>query len=477
MSFSLSALFFSSLFLFSSCSKINEATELGGGLVPEVDNVKTFETLFNTETNNLLLNDSARLGYADPVAIGHISSDPVFGQTTANAYFSVSATSYGTYPFTDRNVEIDSVVLSLGYAGSYGDVNALQSVKVYELPQSSTFADDTLYKYKGTDFETGNLLGSKSFAINTLDDTIRVINYAPRDTAKVGNVLRIQLDKNLGSRFAALDTTNTANGGFRNDSIFKRIFKGLAIKADAGMGNGLAYFNLSDAAKTNVTVYYRATRGTIKDTTQVVFTHSRNGQANIINRTASGNYATTLANSVANDELLYIQSTPGSYASIKIPSLDTFSNNVIHRAELIVTKVASTSEAVFTPPFQLFLDKINSRGDSAFTLEKDFPSNTQTLNWQIFGGDLKKDGTYRFNITRHVQDVISRDTGNYTLRLYAPVKALVYAVDYIDQLGNRGGIVPIPVNSFPAAGRVVVGGGANADPNVRMRLRVVYSKL
>lgn len=476
MSFSLSALFFSSLFLFSSCSKINEATELGGGLVPEVDNVKTFETFFNTQTNNLLLNDTAKLNYADPVALGHISNDPVFGQTTANVYFSISASSYGTYPFSDKNVEVDSVVLSLAYAGSYGDVNAQQSVKVFEIPQSSTFVDTTLYKYSSTDFETSNLLGSKSYAINTLDDTIRVINYAARDTAKVWNVLRIHLNKNLGTRFAALDTTNTANGGFRTDSIFKKVFKGLAIKADA-MGNGLAYFNLSDAAKTNVTVYYRATRGTIKDTAQVVFTHSRNGQANIINRVPAGSYATTLANSVANDELLYIQSTPGSYATIKIPSLDTFSNNVIHRAELIVTRVTSTGDAIFTPPFQLFLDKINNAGDSAFTLEKDFPSNSQTLNWQIFGGDLKRDGTYRFNITRHVQDIISRDTGNYTLRLYAPVETSVYAVDYIDQFGRRGDVVNIPVNQRPADGRVVVGGGGNTDPNVRMRLRIIYSKL
>lgn len=471
MSLSLLVLFFSTIVLSTACKKINEATELGGNLVPEVDNVKTFEKSFDTETNNLLFNDTAKLGFADVAALGHISNDPEFGQTTANLYFSISANAYGINPFSStENLVIDSVVLSLGYAGSYGDVNALQSVKVFEIPQSTDFNETKLYPYSATDFETGNLLGSRSFNISTLDDSIELIRFAPRDTIKTANVLRIKLNQELGTRFSNLDTNNTANGGFRNDSIFKKNFKGLAIKADAGPGNGLAFFNLSDAAKTNLTVYYRATRGAIKDTAVAVFSHSRNGQANIINRTPDGNLATNLANATTNDASLYIQSTPGSYATIKIPALDTFSNNVIHRAELIVTRIPSALDNIFTTPNQLFLDKINTAGDTAFNLDKDFPLTSQTLNWVVFGGDLKRDGTYRFNVTRHVQDIVSRDTGNYTLRLYAPVQTTIYGND-LRQLAT------IPVNAKPADGRVVVGGGGNADPKVRMRLRVVYSKL
>lgn len=471
LSFSPLALIVGTIVLFSSCKKINEATELGGGLVPEVDNVNTFETSFETITNNLLLNDTSKLAYSDPVALGHISNDPEFGQTTANVYFSISALNYGTYPFSSKeNLEIDSVVLSLSYISSYGDVAALQTVRVYELPQSSSFVDTTLYKFTHPEFETGNELGSKSFAINTLDDSIRQINYSPRDTAKTANVLRIHLDNDLGYRFALLDTNNTALGGFRNDSIFKRNFKGLAIKAESGTGNGLAYFNLSDAAKTNVTVYYRATRGTIKDSGQVVFTHSRNGQANTISRTPAGNYATNVSNGADADELLYIQSTPGSYATVKIPSLDTFSNNVIHRAELIVTRVPSTLDNIFTPPAQLFLNKVNNAGDSAWTFDKDFPIiPNQPLSWEPFGGNLKSDGTYRFNITGHVQDIITRDSSNRTLRLYAPLETTLSSAFTSN--------ATIPVNQRPAEGRVVVGGGTNLDPVVRMRLRIVYSKL
>ena len=471
LSFSPLVVVASAIVLFSSCQKINEATELGGGLVPEVDNVNTFETSFETITNNLLLNDTARLAFNDPVALGHISNDPEFGKTTANVYFSLSASSYGTYPFTSKeNLEIDSVVLSLSYTGSYGDAAALQTVRVYELPQTSSFSDTAFYKFVHPEFETGLELGSKTFAINTLDDSVRQINYAPRDTVKTANVLRIHLDEFLGYRFAALDTTSGSTGGFKNDSIFKKNFKGLAIKAEEGTGNGLAFFNLTDVAKTNITVYYRAMRGTIKDTAQVVFVHSRNGQANTINREPAGNYAANVSNGLERDELLYIQSTPGSYATVKIPSLDTFRNNVIHRAELIVTRVPSAMDNIFTPPAQLFLDKLNANGDTIFNLNKDFPINPSLpLNWEGFGGNLKNNA-YRFNITRHVQDIITRDTGNLTLRLHAATKATLFSND------SRQAFT-IPINSRPAEGRVVVGGGNHPDPAVRMRLRIVYSKL
>ena len=474
LSLSLSPLVFilSTIVLFSSCRRINEATELGGDLVPEVDNVTTFETTFETISDNFILNDTAKLAYADPVALGHISSDPEFGQTTANVYFNISAPSYGTYPFSSKEgLVVDSVVLSMSYSGFYGDTNALQTVRVFEIPQSSTFTDTVLYRFTDSDFEVGAQLGSATFAIRNLNDSITLIH---RDTTRTANVLRIRLDEELGLRFAAFDTARNFNGGFYNDSLFKTLFKGLAVKAEANGGNGLAYFNLSDAAKTNVTVYYRATRGTIKDTARVVFAHSRNGQANIINRTPGGNYAATVGNSNNNESQLYIQSTPGSVATIRIPSLDTFSNNVIHRAELIVTRIRSNMDQIFTPPSQLFLDRINRTGDSASVLNKDFPLiPNEPLNWEGFGGNLLRDDTYRFNITRHVQDIITRDSSNTSLRLYAPVETSLYAT-------YGGGInwkPTVPVNVRVAEGRVVVGGGSHPDPNIRMRLRIVYSKL
>ncbi len=87
----LSVLFFSSL-IFVSCKKINEATDLGGNLIPAVDNINTFEVSLETETNNLLLIDTTFLFHKDEVAVGNFN-DPEFGKTDGAAYFNISSAS------------------------------------------------------------------------------------------------------------------------------------------------------------------------------------------------------------------------------------------------------------------------------------------------------------------------------------------------------------------------------------------------
>jgi hypothetical protein len=100
--------------VFSGCKKINEATELGGGLIPPIDNINTFETFLDIETDNLLFADTTKVYFNDDLALGHISNDPEFGVTHADAYFNISSSNYFTYPFINRDsVTIDSVILSL----------------------------------------------------------------------------------------------------------------------------------------------------------------------------------------------------------------------------------------------------------------------------------------------------------------------------------------------------------------------------
>ena len=132
-----------SLVIAFSCKKINEATELGGDLIPAVDNVKTFEVALKTESTNALFDDSVRVGYSDVLALGDIV-DAEFGNVHANFCFNVSSPTYGSYPFkskVDSLGAIDSVVLSLGYAGAYGDTigNGVQNISVYEIGPGAGF--------------------------------------------------------------------------------------------------------------------------------------------------------------------------------------------------------------------------------------------------------------------------------------------------------------------------------------------------
>jgi len=478
--------FIAALFItgFTSCKKINEATDLGDELIPVVDNVNTFEVALNTITDNRLYNDTTKVGYGDYVAAGDIT-DPEFGQTHANFYFNILPSSLGVNPFINKDTArvIDSVVLSLAYQGAYGDTSSgTQTLRVFEIDPNIPFRADTpLYKYADptTEFATaGSELGSKTFSINSLDDTIKIIR---KDTAKVANVVRIKLQNSLGERFAQYDVTNGPLGGYYNDTTrgvipganFRKLFKGLAIKSD-NSGNVLTYFSLVNTAKTKLTIYYKIVHGNgIIDTLSTDFYHSTSGQSNFIKRTPGGNWSNYLNNGLSSDDKIYLQSSPsGSYASVLIPELATLGNKVVHKAELIVTKISSPLEDKFFPPAQLFLDRTNSETpDTSFLLYRDLaPLQDGSLDFNTFGGFLKS-GEYRFNITRFVQGVLTRHEPIDTLRLYAPFRTTNFAPAF-------SGNASFEVLDRIAGGRVVLAGGNYlANPGQRLKLRIIYSNL
>ena len=196
------------------CTKINDSTTLGNGLIPPVDNISTFETVLSTETDNFLLPDSSRVLSTDLMALGYINQDDAFGQLKADGYFSILPPNTMIYPFYQKDslVAVDSVILSLSYQGVYGDTNSTSRLRVFEISQQAGFTDTVLYRYDHPDFTVGPLeLGSKTFTLKRLKDTVTVIRR--RDTTKLVNVLRIPLDNSFGVRLTNYDTSATANGG------------------------------------------------------------------------------------------------------------------------------------------------------------------------------------------------------------------------------------------------------------------------
>jgi hypothetical protein len=447
-----------------SCNKINQATELGDDLVPAVDNVHTFEVALSTVTNNVLFNDTTLVGYFDLVALGDMN-DPEFGHTHANTAFNISPSSFGTYPFVKQDsLAIDSVVLSLSYQGAYGDTitDGIQTLRVYEIDPNSGFNDTTLYRYNdpASDFATtGGELGSATFAIQHIQDTITLIRGS--DTTQVKNVVRIRLNNSFGDRLASYDTTN----GYKNDSLFRSLFAGFSIKADP-TGNALSHFSLADLANTKLTVYFRYGKS---DTSSFDYYHVvLQGQSNYINRENGGNYLAYLNNGAG--DKIYLQSAPGSYVNIKIPPLDTLGNKTIHRAELVAVKIPSAGDNVFFAPDQLMLDRKNSNTpDTIFMLEKDLVIDASgAASFSSFGGRLRPDNTIRFNISRYIQSIVTRHVANDTLRMYAPMRTRAFNSIY-------NIFLDIGVNSVIAKGRLVLGGGSYADPTMQLRLRIIYS--
>ena len=201
----LGAFFLSIIILLSSCKKINEATSIGADVLPSIDNINTFDTTLVVEAYNdlfTLATDSTTSSYNTEFFLGRIDNDPLFGKTDARIFTELKP---ATYPFGFLNkpspdsLKIDSVVLILDYAGTYGDTVIPQTISVYEMDQSNDFRVDTSYLVRKNDFTYSNLLGSRTVIPASLNDSVK----AYQDSSGI-NQLRVRLNDNFGERLFSI---------------------------------------------------------------------------------------------------------------------------------------------------------------------------------------------------------------------------------------------------------------------------------
>jgi hypothetical protein len=296
---------------------------------------------------------------------------------------------------------------------------------------------------------------------------------------RAANQLRIKLDNSFGQRLLAFDSTKE----FKNDSAFNSYFNGFAIvPQNNASGNSLVGVNLTDT-NTKLAFYYRYKNGGTVDTVTYLKTSSLSASANYITRDYSNSQLATYQGGTAPDNLVFIQNTPGTYATVKIPALKNVTNRVVHRAELIVEQVYSPSAATLRPPDILYLDAFDSSKSRYRSIPYDVavspgaqPPFFNLSNVAAFGMVGKKStdatgnsiSTWKFNITRYIQHVLTQTEPLQDLRLYSPF----IIRNYIDSY-NLAGI--LFGNSSYAIGQVQVGGGNHATQP--MRLRIIYSRL
>jgi len=485
LALTLGALIVAVLVLFLSCRKINEATTLGGGLIPVVDNIYTFDTTLDVFAYNdtfTIANDTTIYDNSFTHFLGQINNDPFFGKTDAKLFLELKPSSY-KYTFSDvaDSLHLDSVVLILHYVQTYGDSLPEQTVNVYEIPQNSDFGDTT-YPIRKSNYEKGALLGSRTFSPIVLNDSVR----AYKDTTV--NQLRIRLNDAFGQRLLNYDTISGGiNGAYVSDSAFRAHFKGFALESVSG--NAILGFDLL-GANTKLAIYYKDDNGDSPvekwDTTVAYFTFQPNGlsnSANYMERDYTGTPVAAAAGGAEPDDVVYIQNTPGTFATIKIPGLPNLNNRIVHSAELIMDQVYDLSDTLF-PPAKLYLDAYDSSVSKFRAIPYDFSiSGSGTSNLSSFGvnpvntkdslgHDIK---TWRFNITRYVQHVLNDTEPAYDLRLSAP---LYYRELYRPgPAGSPSTVVSIFVNDAIGNGRVRLAGGKSVNGAQRMRLRIVYSKI
>ena len=470
------------LFIVSSCKRINEATDLGEDLLPGIDGVHTFDTtLTSLQTYNHItdpLKDSIRIRFTEDQILGNISGDPLFGQTNAKMFLQLKPE---TYPWSfsevyDDSLYIDSVVLVLSWNGSYGDTVAPQKITVKEIDPNSDFRVDSFYTVYDPGPTTTNILGTKTFSPQNLKDSVK----AYQDTT--AGQLRIRLDNSFGQRLLHYDTAHA----YANDSAFNTYFKGFAIEADQLPGsNALMAFSIYNNPNTNLAIYYHYQKDGKKDTTVNYFLFKAGASAyhNYIKR----DFTTDMVNSSnlpGEDNPIYVINTPGSYATVKIPALKDLNNRIINRAELIVEQIYDPSNDKFPYPDALMLDVYDSTlGDYKFVPFDFFPSPETGFPNSPFGLYGKNTAdvagrpirVWKFNITRYVQNIITKQEPLHDFRLYITKDS--YSALRQGVISNTGLYTypGIPINPKFAFGRVMVGGGKH--PTQTMRLRIIYTKI
>ncbi|HJS54831.1 MAG TPA: DUF4270 family protein, partial [Chitinophagaceae bacterium] len=370
--------------IISSCNKINEATDVGDEIIPGVDGVNTFDTtIADLETYNTIFDpvkDSVRVERGDDHILGNIVSDPFFGKTNAKIFLELKPTFY-PWNFSDihnkDSLYLDSVVLVLGWSATYGDTMAPQRVRAWEMDQSNNFRIDSFYSLRDQYFTYSNLLGTKDFLPSQLKDSVKVF----QDTT--AGQLRIRLNDAFGRRLLDYDTTNA----YKSDSAFKSYLKGFAIDADQSFGNALMAFGLADNPNTNLAIYYRYRKGGQDDTTVSYFQFTGfSARHNYIERfDFAGTPLQAASNTPAEDDLIYLINTPGSFATVKIPVLRNLSSRLINRAELIVEEVFDPSDKTFTPPEGLMLDVYDSTLDDYKFMPYDYAPDQTGLSNIGFG--------------------------------------------------------------------------------------------
>jgi hypothetical protein len=467
--------------LLSSCRRINESTELGGDLIPPVDNITTFDTTLTVLAFNDtfgLATDSQRLKKNEIHYLGLINNDPFFGKTDARIFYQLKPLQpeKWAYPFAKRDsVKVDSIVIILSYIETYGDTNTAQTVNVFEMAQSNQFRSDSDYLVRKNDFTYAGLLGSRTFFPSELKDTIKAF----RDTT-VGQ-LRIKLDTNFARRLLNYDTTNA----YFSDSAFNTYLKGFALQSMSS-GRAIMGFNLG-SLNTKLGIYYKFPKAGGGDSTTVTYFYfvTTSAAANLVLRDYSGTPLAAAVGGSLPDPFIYLQNSPGSFATLKIPGLSTLSNRVVHRAELIVEQVYHPEDTIFRTPEFLYLDlfdtTIGKFRSIPFDLQADITGNLNFGSFGIFprsaidpfGFPIK---TWRFNISRYVQHILTKTQNSYDLRIWAP----------FDVINPFGAAIPstqtppiIRINPTIAKGRVRLAGNTGpGDTNPqRVRLRIIYSKL
>ncbi len=370
---------------------------------------------------------------SNSVTVGVLGSisDPNFGNTYGSFYAQCQLTS-NNISFGD-NPLLDSVVLSLRYAGTYGKFDLPLAVSVYELSQ--IMADSTTYKTNDAFSVNIPPIGQVTgFSPNTTDSVIALNGVFPPN-------LRIPLSNTFGNKILQADTDV-----LRDNTSFINLFKGFYVTTTSSLtGHGLVYIDLRSSV-TGITLYYHNNTEDSLYYTLPISGVTVNHFDNIYTGTPVSASVTTP--NVNGEEKMFLQAGSGVRGRILITDLDILPKNIaINKAEIILSQ--TSGDTSYTTPLVLDLFRIDDAGKPQL-LEDDGSDGfggvriTEVVN----GNSITR---YRFNVKNYFQKLIQ---GVYSNKGF-----------YLQTLSPNS-------NSE----RVVIA-NSSTDKNYQITIQVTYTKL
>ena len=427
--------------LVSSCKK--DPYQVGISLLPPSDtlNVKTSDTA--SFVAHSVLQDSIRTDETTLSMLGSLM-DPVFGSTTAGFYMqyrlSAEAPNFGTNP------GLDSIVLMIPYGTIYGDTNALQTLKVYEVSKDFYF-DSTYYSNKSVE----------TYGIPLANYTFKPARY---DTLTIGGVKtapHIRINLNQFTNYFGNKILHAPATSLSTNVNFLKFMKGLYIESSrTASGGALLSFDPTTLLSGIVIYFHNAANDSlhfniIGNSLCARFNHFDHN--NYLNASSGFRQQVLLHDTTLGKNNLFIQGLGGVRVRIRLPFLKTFgkSGKIAINSATLTIKNAET-DTTLQPPVKLTLVIADTAGNVAFLVD-------ETEGTIYAGGYYNTTArTYQFRITRHMQQVVDGKIKNYDMYLMANNPSANILVTNRVMLTGTNPQLP----------------GISAD---RVKLQVIYTKL
>ena len=349
------------------------------------------------------------------------TNDTKIGESKASFYSELAITK-NAYDL-GANPILDSVVLILDQTSSYGELNSLFDLNVYEMTSEisslESYKNNTVLNVNGTPLATFN-----NYQFKTGESVVRL----PLSAA-FGN--------SLISAFGTTDMESTES--------FQLFFKGFYVTATAVNGDGFVSLSLNnDSSK--LELFYNSD-------TQVdsSYTFSINSSESSISQYINENNTSEaiMAVNTDNKEVAFVSSMSNFKTLIEFPDLTHLQNVIINKAELSVYQAdyGSTEAIAFPEPIKMILFQ-NLEDTSISYLSSYSSSNYGPIGEktvvEVAGSNTN---VYSFQITQYIQNLINKTASAES----------IYLLDVSSNEGNR----------------IKLGGGNH--PTLPIKLNIVYT--